>query len=95
MRINETLGRISDLQNPGKDLQTIFKIQAQALAQISRSSAKSLNHWPKDSDLRPNIRDSDIKHDVVISHSNFILVFLIQILHLYLSSLEIVYHESR
>ena len=56
----------SDFRNSAEDLRTSFQIETQTLGRISRSSVESLNHWPRVSDVRPDISNSDIRHDAII-----------------------------
>ena len=51
-----------------EDLRTSLQIQTQTLDRISRSSAESLNARLRLLDVRPDIWNSDIRQDVVISH---------------------------
>ena len=67
-----------------EDLRTNLQIRTQTFSRILRSLAESLNPRPRVSDVRPDIWNSDIRQDVVISHGTFTLI---QCLFLYLEIL--------
>ena len=61
---------------PAEDLRTSLQIQTQTLGRISRFLDESLNPRTRVSDMRPDIRNSDIRKDLAIRHGKMILSYM-------------------